>query len=467
MPSSHRVTSGAPGFARKLGIAVAVLAITFATVPSPGVCAEPNGQISKPPSVTKFAKKPAPEDVVIVRLNRGADRDEFNKTLEEVNGQFLHTIDVTPDVQFLVVQTEPGQAVQVEKKLKGNKNVASVECNKRYTIHSTMGPVNGEPNAQSATLYKGSLVASSLTPSDPFFPSQWDLAAMQYAQGRVSAGLNTGVIPIYFLDTGMAYFPGESSVFSGQFDFSDPVSPTGAFEQMHDSGFHGTAVSSVTANSDNGIGLAGMANFEANHCMVYMLRISQDGETAYEVNILAALSFILGNPECQAGPINISFGSAPPNTLNADPNVQLLAYYLYNKGCLVVLAAGNTPVEDPSPELFCRRVAAIDQTGAIASFSTFGAFPAAAPGVAVPVYVPAGGPGVEYYGSGTSFSAPRWCAAIVEVMASTTNKKHRTAPRADRIITNTATTQPITGTTTSPSVPIPNLQLAIQEAQAN
>lgn len=471
MLSSRRATSFASIFARKLGIAITALAITISTMPTPGVCAELNGQSSMPSTVGKFAKKPASEDVVIVRLNRGADRDEFNKTLEEVDGNFLHTIDVTPEIQLLVIQTEPGQAAQVVKKLKGKKDVASVERNYRYDIRSTMAPAASGDSAQSATLYKGNLVATSLTPNDPFFASQWDLAAMEYAQGRVSTGLSACLVPMYFLDTGMAYFPGESCPISGQFDFSDPVNPTGVFEQMHDSGFHGTAVSSVTASSDNGIGLAGCANFEFNHCMVYMLRISQDGESASVVSILSALAFILNNPLCTAGPINVSFGSPDGvPSLNSDPNIQLLGYYLYLKGCLVVLAAGNVPVFDDSPELFCRRVMATDQTGGIASFSTTGLFNSAAPGVNVPVYVPAGGDTVEYYASGTSFAAPRWCSAIAQVMASTTNKKHRTAPRADQIVTQTATLSTggiTTGGATGPTPPVPNLGAAIKQALQN
>jgi hypothetical protein len=269
------------------------------------------------------------------------------------------------------------------------------------------------------------------------------------------ASANSPLVPIYFLDTGMAYFPGESALYAGQFDFSDPTDPTGAFEPMHDSGFHGTATSSVTASSDNGIGYAGMANYELNRCQVYMLRISQDGEHAYTTNILSALAFILRDPLCKAGPVNISFGAAPPNTLNADPDVQLIAYYLYFKGCLVVLAAGNDGLEDSSPEVFCRRVAATDVNGNLASFSDYGPFTAAAPGVNVPVYIPSAGPSGEYVASGTSFSAPRWCSAIVAIMAITKSSRNRNAPYADMVLRSTAST-------TSAGLQIPNLQAAMQ-----
>jgi subtilisin family serine protease len=460
MLSSRRAISIASIFARNLCIAVAVLSITMSTTPLPGMCEEGKGQMDKKPTVGKSIKKPAPEDVLIVRLNRGADRDEFNQTLQEVNGTFLRTIDVTPEVKLLVIQTEPGQAAEVEKKLKGKKDVASVERNKRYTVHYTSAPASSGSGytGQSAEEYKGGLVATSLAPNDPFFFAQWDLMALGYPQGRLLAGPTGQFIPIYFLDTGMSYFPGESSIFAGQFNFSDPVNPTGAFEQMFDSGFHGTATSSVTCNSDNGIGIAGAANFEANHCMVYMLRISQDGESSTLVDILSALSFILQDPLCKGGPINISFGSNSGPSLNTDPNLQLLAYYLYYKGCLVVLAAGNNGLEDPSPEVFCRRVAATDSNNNLATFSTFGpSITAAAPGVNVPVYIPSLGPGQPVYASGTSFSAPRWCSAILAVMAACKNPGNRNAPFADSVIRSTATS-------TSGGLMIPNFQAAIQAA---
>jgi hypothetical protein len=89
-----------------------------------------------------------------------------------------------------------------------------------------------------------------------------------------------------------------------------------------------------------------------------------------------------------------------------------------------------------------------------ASFSNYGPFQGAAPGDQVPIYVP--GSIGQYFGSGTSFAAPRWCAAIAAVMAALPPNL-RTAPNADAIVFATATN-------TAEGYKVPNMQAAIQMA---
>jgi hypothetical protein len=183
-----------------------------------------------------------------------------------------------------------------------------------------------------------------------------------------------------------------------------------------------------------------------------MCRISQDGSSAGTFNILAALNYIFQTANLPPGPINISFNAAPPNTLNADPTIQQVAQLLASKGFLVVLAAGNNGVADNSPELNARRVAAIGPDGLLTNFSNFGQFIYAAPGFNVPVYSPSGAGS----GSGTSFAAPRLCAAIVDVMGALPVAS-RPAPNAEQIIRRTAKI-------TSQGYAVPNLQAAVKAA---
>src|SRR5262249_18409269 len=87
--------------------------------------------------------------------------------------------------------------------------------------------------------------------------------------------------------------------------------------------------------------------------------------------------------------------------------------YAQSKGDVFVAAAGNNgtnndttrfyPANDPHSNVIS--VAAIDSTGALASFSNYGANSVAlgAPGVSVLSTLPNGGYG---FGSGTSFAAP-------------------------------------------------------------
>jgi hypothetical protein len=227
-------------------------------------------------------------------------------------------------------------------------------------------------------------------------------------------------------------------------------------EAVHDSGFHGTFVSSVAATTDNSVGFTGMANLEGNRCTVVYVRISSDGSSASLVNIVAALAFIINTPGLPIGPVNLSFGTAPPNSLNNQAIIQQLAHQLSQKGFLLVLAAGNDGVADNSAEQYARRVGAIGPDGNLASFSESGPFPAVAPGVQVCGYTPTGGTSSELFGDGTSFAAPRYCAALIDVMG-VLPPTNRTAVAADQIVLQT-------GTPTAQGYRVPNIFAAIQRA---
>jgi hypothetical protein len=294
-------------------------------------------------------------------------------------------------------------------------------------------------------------------PTDKFYSAESDLSLMNFQNARSISGAPQSVpVAMYFLDTGIQPYPGETQAY--QFDYSNSVIPTGYQETPFDSGTHGTSTTTVTATTDNKIGYAGEANIEGNRIGLTMLRISADGESASMVSILAALARVANGAQVP-GPVNLSFGNAPPNTLNSNSMIQSLAQQLRAKGFLLVLASGNDGPSnpyDPSPEQYARRVAAVNADGSLAYFSDTGAgMLAAAPGVQVPVYT-ANSLGSETFGSGTSFSAPRWCAAIADVMGALPANK-RTAVAADQLLLNT-------GTSTSSGYKIPNIQSAINAA---
>src|SRR5262249_33981381 len=130
--------------------------------------------------------------------------------------------------------------------------------------------------------------ARNVIPTDRFFFAEWDLAFMQYIPAR-NLSLNPSTpVTMYFLDTGYAQSI-DSPAIVAQYNFADPVNPTGAREALFDTGFHGTATATVTATTNNKIGYAGMANFQGNRCILVECRISSDGESTNLVNILSAL----------------------------------------------------------------------------------------------------------------------------------------------------------------------------------
>ena len=256
---------------------------------------------------------------------------------------------------------------------------------------------------------------------------------------------------LYIVDTG--YQPNaDSTTVVTQFDVSDPNYLLIAPESPHDSGWHGTAVATVAATTDNKIGYAGMANLEGQRCQLIVMRISQDGESSDTIRIIRALSYIASESGLHPGAVNLSFGQKPPDTLNNDPAIQLSAQVLQQGGFQLVLAAGNDGVPDNSPEQYARRVAACDQNGNLATFSETGPFKACAPGVSVPVYTSTNGT-TPYLGSGTSFSAPRWSGGIAIIMAAT----GMTASQADAVLLST-------GSQLKSGFVIPNVKAALDKA---
>jgi len=432
----------------------ALLALLLSVLQNPAY-----GQIE---SSKRPALAPSPSDLLIVELANDTNRDDFDQLLKESHGKLINTISAGPSLKFLVVQSEPGKVSEFEKNLAKSKTVSLVRRNQIYRTDDEISLPAKNPSASG----HGSFIGNHLTgghmfrsshniiPNDRFFFQEWDLAFMQYIPARSMGLAYNTPLNFYFLDTGYAASI-DSPFVVAQYNFADPFNPTGAREITFDSGLHGTATATVTCSTANKVGYAGMANFTSNRCILTECRISSDGESSGLVNILAALSSLAQAQTLPPGPINISFNAAPPNTLNADPMVQQVAQQLRQRGCLVVLAAGNDGVIDPSPEKYARRVAAVNSFGNLSSFSETGNFPAAAPGEVVPIYTPLG-PGRPFFGSGTSFAAPRWCAAIGDVM-SVLSPANRNAPFADQLLLNT-------GFSNSQGYVIPNLQAALQAA---
>jgi len=435
---------------------------------------------------------PSSADILILQLKDGADQEKFDSLLQEVHCTLIKTLEFGPTLKFLVLQTEPGQAGKIEKRLRSNKDIARVERNIHYRLenipqttkvtakkkskktpsgkiiekkYNKKSPTKHSTSSLSSlTSFSPKVLSSSNTPppnpipNDPFLSDQWDLTFMQYQQARVANVMNFNTpVTMIFLDTGLNVISNELATWAVQYDFSDPVNPTGAQEPLLDFGVHGTSTAGVTDWTDNDFGLAGMANWEGNRCFIIECRVCQSQTSGDPiVDVLAALSFIYNSSTISPAPINLSANSPPPNTVNADPMIQQAAQQLRQKGFLLVLSAGNDAANDTSPELYCRRVAGIAQNGTLSSFSDYGPFKAAAPASNINSNCILYPPNYVGMNSGTSFAAPRWCAAIVDVMAALPASK-RTAVYADQILFQTATV-------TTDGWYVPNLQAAMQAA---
>ena len=414
-------------------------------------------------SATKRETRGIPSDRLIVQLTKDADQEKFSDLLNEVHGTLIKTLEFGPGVSFLIIQTEPGTVAAVEEQFRKDRDIRSVERNVICQTSDLAIPEHellrsarvGHLHKSISHLHGGK---HALPPNDPLFPVEWDLQMLNYPAARTSqVGQATAsvLVPMYFCDTGVDYQPPEIGVGAMQFNCFDPPNSTGVQEYLFDSGSHGSGTTAVTAATDNKIGLSGAANFESNRIELVMCRITNGGiNTATVEGILTGLNFIYLASWLTPGPINVSVQSAPPNTLNSLLSIQTAAQQLRQKGFLVVLAAGNSAAYDSSPELYARRVLALSGNGMRASFSNYGPFQGAAPGDQVPIYVP--GSVAELFGSGTSFAAPRWCAAVAVVMAALP-PNFRTAPIADAIVFATATN-------TAEGYKVPDMQAAIPSA---
>jgi hypothetical protein len=429
-------------------------------------------------------RPPSRDDILIVQLAQGVDRDQFNELLQDVHGTFVRTIEFGPTLKFQVILSEPGQAAQLEKQLKNNKEITQVQRNTIYKIKNDVavaqhaggmphvhavrstvkighgfghgrGSFPTTPTAAQPPVSTGGPLSGSST--DPYSTAQWDLAMMNFNQARDSGAPYATPVPMYFCDTG--YTVNADSPYSVvQYNFSDPINPGGGQESIFDAGTHGTETATVAAYSDNATGFTGVANLSGQRIMLYELRISADGQSAGLVNILAALSSLANNPGFLPGTVNLSFNLPPPDSLNGNPSVQQAALQLVQRGFLLVLASGNDGMYDPSPEQYLRRVAAVTGMGTLTSYSNSGAFNTAAPGESVACYTPAGGTS-ETFDSGTSFAAPRWCAAVTVVMG-IMQPGNRSAVNADLIIRQT-------GNVNGQGFIIPNLNAAVQYAMGS
>jgi len=171
---------------------------------------------------------------------------------------------------------------------------------------------------------------------------------------------------------------------------------------------HGTHVAGIAAASfDNDTGISGMAP-NARLMDVKVLAVGADGRTSGDCADVA--DGIVWAANQGADVINMSLGSPSPC-----PAMALAIDYAFNRGALLVAAAGNDGTTDrlyPAAYDHVLSVAATDNGDRIAGFSNRGAswVDVAAPGVGIVSTLPTydNATGVVGYGylSGTSMAAP-------------------------------------------------------------
>ena len=195
-------------------------------------------------------------------------------------------------------------------------------------------------------------------PNDPEYSKQWNLHSINVEQAwdeTKGDGVTVAVI-----DTGVTKVPDlKLTKFVEGYDFvNDKVS-------AKDDNGHGTHVAGTIAQStNNGYGVAGIA-YEAK---IMPLKVLSAGGGGTVADIAEAIKFAADH---DADVINMSLGGGGESHLMAEA-----INYAYNKGVVIVAAAGNENRNSASyPARYPRviSVAATDAAGQKAPYSNFGA----------------------------------------------------------------------------------------------
>jgi subtilisin family serine protease len=232
------------------------------------------------------------------------------------------------------------------------------------------------------------------------------LEAQEWWLSRIGADQSTGPgpgVPIAIVDSGVDAAHPE---FAGRPNttFLDDQTVDGPDEH------HGTAVASLAAAPENGVGMVG----------VYPQATLQsfDASPAGAITDFGAAQGVTAAAQHCPAVISISFAGTSP-----DPQLEDAILGAFHNGCLVVAAAGNGGLEGNPPEYpaslpHVLTVGSTDRNDAVAPFSTLSpTLDLAAPGVAIVAAVPVSHDPSGYASdlSGTSFSTPLVSAAAAWV----------------------------------------------------
>ena len=246
-------------------------------------------------------------------------------------------------------------------------------------------------------------------PNDPYFSQQWGMTKIK-APDAWSVTRGNSSIKIAILDTGIDLTHPDlmaKIVASQNFSSSTTV------DDLYGHGSHTAGI--AAASIGNGIGVAGVGY----NCSLMNVKVMDDSGSGYYSSIENGIIWAADNG---ANVISMSLGGGSDSS-----TLQQAVDYAWNKGVVVVAAAGNSASSSPSYPAYytnCIAVAATDPNDALYSFSNYGDWvDVAAPGNAYSTYLN-GGYATMY---GTSMSTPHVAglAGLVFSVATDTNGNGR------------------------------------------
>ena len=263
-------------------------------------------------------------------------------------------------------------------------------------------------------------------PNDPSFNSQWGMNPIQ-APAAWDSTVGKPEIKIAILDTGVDQ--NHEDIPAAKIIANKNFTDSSTFDDNYGHGTHVAGIAAAATN--NGTGVAGVGYT----CSIMNYKVLNDsGSGAYDW----ISSGIIWAADNGAKVINMSLGGTVGST-----TLKNAVDYAWNKGVVIVAAAGNDGVSTASYPAYysnCIAVAASDSNDAKASFSNYGSWvDVAAPGVGIYSTLPNHSnfistnylSGFLNYGSlsGTSMATP-FVAGLAGLVWSTTYGTSNTAVRS-------------------------------------
>lgn len=370
--------------------AALIMVVGLCAVQSLAVLAQTS--TSKGPASAPLAPGTYQPDTFLIMVNPDADKEEVATSLREAKGTVLSTIG-SGAMTTLVVQTEPGQLEETEKKLAKDDHFGSMQ---RIAISHGHSMSDGNPN-------------------DPYFPKQWYLGAMEIpAAWNKSTGRG---VTIAVLDSGCQWTVPDLTgrVYAGA-DFVTARSR--GCEDTH-SGSHGTVVASIIASkTDNSTHIAS----GACDSFIFPIKIAWEDNnrktTTDDKKIIEAIK-LCGEKRIRL--IQMSYGGSGSNgsfanVKNHEVLHKWLKWFHDEKGGLFIASAGNEGQFDLNGRLpYLIMVNAVDETFKKAKYSNHG-FPIwfCAPGTSIGALTRDNKMG---WATGTSYSAPLVASIAAMIMA--------------------------------------------------
>jgi len=256
-------------------------------------------------------------------------------------------------------------------------------------------------NPKVSFVEKNFVAQANFAPNDPNFPNQWHLPKVS-APAAWDLTTGSASVTVAVIDSGVD--PAHPDLFGklvGGYNY------LGSTADTHDVLGHGTAVAGVIgANTNN---LSGVAGLGWNTTIMPLVVVSSSNYATY-ADLASAINYAADHG---AKVINMSLGGTSYSS-----TLQSAVDYAWNRGLVVVAAAGNNATSAGFYPAALNNVVAVSATDGndnLASFSNFGNWiTVAAPGTYIQTTNNGGG-----YGNwqGTSFSAPQVAALAALIIA--------------------------------------------------